>query len=452
MSTHKTIGQHEAIARIKAELLGKGKAVPKDVLDLRERAGKVKLYSPDIITSRISKLERARSDRTCVVVDFDMFYVAVELLDQPHLVETPVVVTEASGGRMVAAANYIARQYGIHSNLPLWVAEALCKRAKEFGMEPVELVVLTQNKEKQKECAAKAMEIYIEYDPTVVSKSPDEAKLELGPYLIQKYGQQAHADDVVSEIRERVKEATGLTVSAGIASNFLLAKMASDKRKPDGQFSVQKDQIATFLADMPIRKFHGIGDSIEEKLKLAFNIHTGADLQARIRLLHAVRFEEDKMIKLSIGWDNSVNVPPGQRKSILKSSTFTSTSDMGAIKSTLSLLCDELAKELQSEKKYASTVTVKYKLKDDLVEKPVSRSVSCRTSWEFLKVAFPIIHAVKGEIRMVGVVASELVMMPTMTMDAFFPVREATDNIPIPNPKRLKTAPKQTSLAMFFGW
>lgn len=81
---------------------------------------------------------------------------------------------------MVAAANYIARQYGIHSNLPLWVAKELCRRANEFEMEPIKLEVLLQNKEKQEECAAKAMEIYREYDPTAVGCA-DEAKLELGP-------------------------------------------------------------------------------------------------------------------------------------------------------------------------------------------------------------------------------------------------------------------------------
>ena len=231
MSTHKTIGQHEAIPRIKAELLGK-EDVPKNVLALKERVSKAQLYSPEIILSLIRKLEQRRSDRTCAVIDFDMFYVAVALLDEPHLAETPVVVIETAGGSMVTAANYIARQFGIHSGLPLRVAKALCRRAKEFGMEPVKLEILTQNKEKQEVFSAAALAIYRKYDPTVVSNSPDEARLELGPYLIRNYGQQSHVDDVVSEIRKHVKEATGLTVSAGIGSNILLAKMASDKKKP----------------------------------------------------------------------------------------------------------------------------------------------------------------------------------------------------------------------------
>ena len=452
MSTHKTIGQHEAIARIKAELFGKEETVPKGTLDLKERVTKSKLYSYDIILSLIRKLEQARLDRTCVVVDFDMFYVAVELLDKPHLAEKPVVVIEADGGRMVTAANYIARQYGIHSGLPLWTARVLCRRAKEFGMEPVKLEVLTQDKETQKKCAAKAMAIYMEYDPTVVSTSLDEAKLELGPYLTQQYGQQAHADDVVYEIRERVKEATGLTVSAGIGPNFLLAKMASDKRKPDGQFSVKCDEIATFLAEMPIRKFHGIGDSTEKKLKLAFGIHNGADLRANIGVLYAVQFEEDKMLKLSIGWDNSVNLPPSQRESILKSSTFTSTADVEAINTTLSRLCNELANELQVENKYASTVTIKYKLKGALDKKSLSRGASCRYSSDFHEVASSLIQTVKGEIRMVGVVASKLVALPAITLDTFCSVREVKEHPPAPHPKRPKTAPRQTSLSMFFGW
>ena len=236
-----------------------------------------------------------------------------------------------------------------------------------------------------------------------------------------------------------------------MAPNVRLAKMASDKRKPDGQFSVNNDEITTFLADMPIRKFNGIGPAKQEKLQVAFGIHTGADFRAKIGLIRSVEADKgDKLLKMSIGWDNSFNTPRGPRQSILKSYTFTSTADMEVIKSILSHICDELAKELQAEKKYASTVTIKYKLKGELVEKPVSRSVSCRTSSEFLRVAFSIVKPVKGEIRMVGVVASTLVPLPTTTIDAFLSAQPVATHAPLPPPKRPKTA-KQTKLSIFFG-
>ena len=111
-----------------------------------------------------------------------------------------------------------------------------------------------------------------------------------------------------------------------------------------------------------------------------------------------------------------------------------------------------LAKELQDEKKYASTVTVKYKLKDALTDKSISKRVSCRRSSEFLKVAESLLQPVKGEIRMVGVAASKLVQLPTTSIDAFCSGREIKDPLPPPKAKRHKVSSKQTTLPTFWGW
>ena len=133
------------------------------------------------IAQRTAELEAQRSlRRVCCVIDFDMFYAAVAIRDQPHLAQVPLAV----GGALVLTANYVARRWGVRSGMPGFVAKELCRRGKEFGMPSVELTFVPAEYEKYAEVAATAMEVYREYDPAVsCGMGYDECSLDLTHYL-----------------------------------------------------------------------------------------------------------------------------------------------------------------------------------------------------------------------------------------------------------------------------
>ena len=209
-------------------------------------------------------------------------------------------------------------------------------------MPPIDLTVLMQNKEKQQELSARAMAIFRMYDPTMVNK-PDEAKLELGPYLLKTYGEMSFskAEAVVQEIRHKVLAATGLTVSAGIAPSFLLAKVASDYNKPNGQWTVRDEDIESFLHDLPVGKMDGIGVKTEHKLRIAFGVTTCGELRAKLPEIFAVGFQAQMLLRKSIGWCDEINKPPASQKTMSQSRTFRPTSNAAEPLAILSQLCEQ---------------------------------------------------------------------------------------------------------------
>jgi DNA polymerase kappa len=169
------------------------------------------------------EIENTRElDRTWTHIDMDMFYAAVEIRDNPSLADKPVAV---GGDMMISTANYIARKYGVRSAMPGFIAKKLCP----------DLVFVDCNFKKYSEVSKVFKAILEEYDPDYESMGSDEANLDITNYLLERglnndEGKQA----VVKEIRTRIKEATLLTCSAGIACNKMLAKICTDMNKPDG--------------------------------------------------------------------------------------------------------------------------------------------------------------------------------------------------------------------------
>lgn len=191
----------------------------------------------------------------------DCFYAAIEMRERPDLTGKPIAVGGGSRRGVVTTCNYEARKFGVHSAMPGFLARERCPQ----------LIFLPVRFDLYRAESAKIRHILREYTPLVEPLSLDEAYLDVTN--LDRY-----AWDVAKEIRKRIFEETHLTSSAGIAPNKMLAKIASDWRKPNGQFAVTPDQVEVFMRNLPIRKIWGVGPKSAEKLALQ-GILTAGDLQ-----------------------------------------------------------------------------------------------------------------------------------------------------------------------------
>lgn len=207
----------------------------------------------------------AQAHRKIIHVDMDAFYASVEQRDNPALRGKPVAV----GGRpekrgAVIAASYEARRYGIHSAMPARSAAARC----------MELIFVPPRFEVYREVSAQLKKIFLDYTELVEPLSLDEAYLDV---TVDKPGL-GSAVRVAQQIKQRIHTDLGLTASAGVSINKFLAKIASDLDKPDGLSLIAPEQVETFLAQLPIANFYGVGPATAAKMK-ALGIETGADLK-----------------------------------------------------------------------------------------------------------------------------------------------------------------------------
>ena len=223
-----------------------------------------------------------KSEEYCwVCVDMDAFYASVECLDSPELKTIPMAVGSSS---MLSTANYEARKFGVSAAMPGYIAMKLCP----------ELKIVPLRFDRYKEMSSKVAEVLSEYDANLSMWSLDEAFLRLK----RREGNTDSFPEIVQKMRDEVKERTGLTCSAGIAFNPLLAKLASNYRKPDGQFEINRKSVAEmreFLFEQPVRKLSGIGKVMTLTLVKVFGIETVGDLYEKRHLLPLVF--KDKTVK-----------------------------------------------------------------------------------------------------------------------------------------------------------
>src|SRR4249919_3441867 len=191
--------------------------------------------------------------RKIVHIDMDAFYASVEQRDDPKLRGRPVVVAWRGARSVVCAASYEARKFGVRSAMPAIRAERLCPGAVFVPPDFVRYNAVSKQ----------VREIFARHTDLIEPLSLDEAYLDVTE---NKLGL-ASATAVAESIRRSIREETGLTASAGIAPNKFLAKIASDWRKPDGQFVIRPQDVETFLAPLPVAKLHGVGRVMEAKLR-----------------------------------------------------------------------------------------------------------------------------------------------------------------------------------------
>ncbi|MBB4837118.1 DNA polymerase-4 [Sphingomonas kyeonggiensis] len=204
--------------------------------------------------------------RKIIHVDMDAFYASVEQRDDPTLKGKPVAVGYAAARGVVAAASYEARKFGVRSALPSVTALRRCP----------ELVFVKPRFDVYRAVSKQIHAIFADYTPIIQPLSLDEAYLDVTANLRGIETAWATA----KEIRARILEETGLTASAGISYNKFLAKLASDQRKPNGQFAVTPDMGAAWVETLPVKRFHGVGPVTAKKMQ-GLGIETGADLRAK---------------------------------------------------------------------------------------------------------------------------------------------------------------------------
>jgi len=207
----------------------------------------------------------APAQRKIIHVDMDAFYASVEQRDDPSLRGRPVVVAWRGARSVVCAASYEARKFGVRSAMPAVRAERLCPQA----------VFVPPDFVRYKAVSRQVREIMLEHTDLVEPLSLDEAYLDV---TAPKTGLPS-ATAVAEAIRAKIREATALTASAGVAPNKFLAKIASDWNKPDGLFVIRPGQVEAFLTPLLVGRIPGVGKVMRGKLE-ELGIATVGDLRA----------------------------------------------------------------------------------------------------------------------------------------------------------------------------
>ena len=205
-------------------------------------------------------------NRKIIHVDMDAFYASVEQMDNPLLRGKPIAVGGGEQRGVVAAASYEARKFGVRSAISGYLAKKNCP----------ELIFVKPRFDRYKEISNKIRKIFYDYTDLVEPLSLDEAYLD----VTQNKKGNPSATLIAQEIRTQIYNEVGLTASAGISVNKFVAKIASDYNKPNGQKTVNPDEVLSFLEELPIRKFYGVGKVTTEKM-YQLGVFTGLDLKSK---------------------------------------------------------------------------------------------------------------------------------------------------------------------------
>ncbi len=280
-------------------------------------------------------------------VDMDAFYASVEQRDHPEYRGKPLVVGGIGRRGVVATASYEARKYGVHSAMPMETARRLCPQG----------IFIAGDHDKYAAVSAQIMAILSDYSPLVEPLSLDEAFLDLsGMELIF-----ASPIEIAREIKQRVRDELQLTVSAGLAPNKFLAKMASDLKKPDGLVAVAHGGEQDFLAELPIEKLWGVGDVTAKSLRAkGFTKISQLALLAEADLKPFFGQAAATVYNLVRGIDDRPVVPGRESKSIGAEETFPyDLTDTDEMRTMLTVMTNRVGARLRQENFAAWTITLK---------------------------------------------------------------------------------------------
>ncbi|WCJ17970.1 DNA polymerase kappa [Euphorbia peplus] len=299
---------------------------------------------------RILELESTRDlSRIWLHVDMDAFYAAVETLSDPSLKGKPMAV---GGMSMISTANYEARKFGVRAAMPGFIARKLCP----------ELIFVPVDFKKYTHYSNLTRKVFEKYDPRFMAASLDEAYLDITDVCNQRG---MTGGEIAEELRSSVHEETGLTCSAGVAPNRLLAKVCSDINKPNGQFVLPNDRSAvmTFISSLPIRKIGGIGKVTEHILRDALGINTCEQMLQKGGFLCALfsRSSADFFLSVGLGLGGTDTPEVRSRKSISSERTFSATDDEALLYQKLAEIAEMLCSDMQKEGLCGRTLTLKLK-------------------------------------------------------------------------------------------
>ena len=289
--------------------------------------------------------------RRIVHIDMDCFYAAIEERENPALRGKPVAVGGSSPRSVLTTANYRAREFGCRSAMPVFKARALCP----------ELVIVPVRFDLYREVSRTIRGVFRRFTEKIEPLSLDEAYLDISHW-------QSEAAAVAREIRAQIREETSLGATAGIAPNKMLAKIASDWNKPDGQHEIREADIPAFMQSLPVGRLWGVGPKFRDRLA-AMGIHTCGDLQQLDRMELARRFGRwgAELWELCRGIDTREVVPDRIRKSLGCETTFSENlTEFDVLVARLRDMVDEIAADVaahHSDRRIRSRV-VKVKFDD----------------------------------------------------------------------------------------
>jgi len=343
-------------------------------------------------------------------VDFDYFFAQCEEIRTPDLKSKPVCVCVFSdrGGDSgaIATANYIARKYGVKSGIPISFAKKRLEERKDAVFLPVDFDYYI-------EVSEKAMNIMKENADIFEYVGKDEAYLDVSDRVEGDFNRASHlAQQIKNSIREKLK----MSCSIGVSSNKLIAKIASDFKKPDGLTVVSPEKIDGFLGQLKIRAIPGIGKKTEERFT-QMNFETIEDLKK----LDVFTLNKEFGRKLGIYIFNAVrgidNEPVKERDPSVQYSKITTlkkdSNDFDFLSENINELCEELFEVIQKNNKMFKSVGIQF-IQSDLTNKTKSRMLKNPTSSleELQKNAIQLLKEAledqKNTIRRVGVKVSEL--------------------------------------------
>lgn len=378
----------------------------------------------------IAELELSRDlSQTVVHVDCDAFYAAVEELDHPALKHVPMAV----GKGVLTTCNYHARKYGCRSGMAGFVAMKLCPQ----------LICLPLNFEKYTKKAQEVREVLAQYDPRFQSASMDEAYLNITQYCTEH---EMNPDEAVSQLRAQVFERAKITVSAGVAANARIAKIASNRNKPNGQFRVASDRatILAFMRDLPTRKVNGVGRVFERELD-AIGIKTCGDIYAQrafiSKLFGEKAFHFLMQVHLGLGHTSVRPAEEYERKSVGTESTFRDMSGKEELRAKLRWIAEELEKDLARTQHKGRTLVLKIKLHTyEVLTRQVVPPKAVSTADDLYTYALLMFQKLEREIpgmklRLMGLRCTHLASTKKEDVD-FFGLKRPPTNTTSGNPQK----------------
>ncbi len=286
-------------------------------------------------------------------VDMDAFYASVEEREQPELRGKPVIVGGTPEGRgVVAAANYVVRQFGVHSAMPTSTALKRCPEA----------IVLPPRLDYYADVSRQIHEVFYRYTPLIEPLALDEAFLDVSGTV----GLFDSVEQIGRKIKEEIWQEVELVASVGVAPNKFLAKLASDLQKPDGFVVVDSTKINQFLDPLPVSRIWGVG-RVTEKAFEKLGIRTIQQLRESPRDFLEARFGKlgTHVWKLAQGVDDRPVIPDRGAKSISNETTFPADIDqLEVLQSSLMELTEQVARRLRRSELRGRTVHIKVRYHD----------------------------------------------------------------------------------------
>ena len=372
----------------------------------------------------ITELEISRDlTQTVVHVDCDAFYAAVEELDRPELKDVPFAV----GKGVLTTCNYHARRFGCRSAMAGFIAKKLCPQ----------LVFLPLNFDKYTKKATEVRSILAQYDPNYETASLDEAYLNITAYCSEH---DLDPWEAVEEMRKEIHEKARITVSAGLGANATIAKICSNKNKPNGQFRVPNDRVAImdFMRTLPTRKVNGIGRVFERELG-AIGVSTCGEIYKHRGYLSSLfgdkAFQFLMRIYLGLGRTKIQPAESHERKSVGTESTFGDMSDSDELRKKLKHIADELEGDLARTGFKGRTLCLKIKLHTyEVLTRQVAPPGAIHKAEDLYKFSLPMLAKLEKEIpgmklRLMGLRATHLVSTKKSGID-FFGLRRTSANKP----------------------